>query len=700
VSYASATTALTASLANSADNDGVASGDRYKLSTETVSSIENLTGGSAGDTLVGDSGANVLSGNGGDDTLIGGAGADTFDGGIGTDTVSYDTSDGTVLSPFKIDLTTTSATAPGLGTGDAAGDFFVSIEKVVGGSGVNLFYLPSSTSTMIIDGVTGTNNTIDFTYGVTTGDVKLTDTVVVNGSTVNKYQNVQNITGSARDDSLTGNANANVLSGGAGNDTFYATAGAGDTFDGGVGTDKVSYENFGSGITVDLSQANPQVTTGSQIDRLIGIENIIASSGADIITGGSGVNDLSGGDGVDMLNGGGGADILRGDAGDDTLNGGDDGDTLYGGADTDTLNGEAAADTLYGEDGNDTLNGGDGDDTLNGGAGNDTFNGGAGNDTVSYAGSAGLTIDLANTRLGEGRVTLNASNQVVAAAAGDVIGADVEVVLGSGSNDFIYGRDAAETINAGTGNDTVYGSLGADTLDGGTAGTDTLDYSASSSPVNIDFSLPVDIDGYITVASLNPTTNFSSGDKLKGFEIIKGSSGNDVLKAGATGMTLYGGAGDDTLTGGAGQDTLYAGTGTDALNGGANDDTLVISSTELTPGDSFDGGSGTDTLQYVAAATGTVVLNTTNFNRDKFTSIEKIDFSTDSTNTTVQLTAAGISGIVDAAIGTTPAITLRLGSGDSYSLGGGETKLVLATSAGKDTQIVLSNSVVVNFEYA
>lgn len=684
-------TAVNINFSSTVDSDGYitvaplnsttnfSSGDKIKGFEKVIGSAYNdrLTAGSTGMTL---------SGGAGDDILIGGAGADTFDGGIGTDTVSYDTSDGTVLSPFKIDLTTTSATAPSLGTGDAAGDIFVSIEKVVGGSGVNLFYLPSSTSTTIIDGGTGTNNTIDFTY---TSGVTAT---LANTS----YVNIQNITGSGGNDTLTGDANANVLSGGAGNDTFYATVGgAGDTFDGGNGTDKVSYENFTSGITVDLSQANPQVTINggsTQVDQLIGIESIIASSGADTITGGSGANDISGGGGADTLNGGAGADILRGDAGADTLNGGDDGDTLYGGADADTLNGEAGADTLYGEDGNDTLNGGDGDDTLYGGAGNDTFNGGAGNDTVSYSNSSldPLTIDLANTTAGSGRGTGD--------AAGDVIEATIEAVIGSSKKDIIYGRDTAENISAGTGNDTVYGSLGADTLDGGTGSdTDTLDYSASSSPVNIDFSSATDANGYISVTS---TTDLSAGDKLKGFEVIKGTSGNDVLKAGATGMTLYGAAGDDTLTGGAGQDTLYAGTGTDALNGGANDDTLVVSSTELTSGDSFDGGSGTDTLQYVAAATGTVVLNTANFNAAKFTSIEQIDFSADSVNTTVQLTAAGISGIVDAAIGTTPAITLRLGSGDSYSLGGGETKLVLATSNGKDTQIVLSNSVVVNFEYA
>ena len=46
--------------------------------TETLTGIENLTGGSGGDTLTGDAAANVLDGGDGDDTLTGGADADVF----------------------------------------------------------------------------------------------------------------------------------------------------------------------------------------------------------------------------------------------------------------------------------------------------------------------------------------------------------------------------------------------------------------------------------------------------------------------------------------------------------------------------------------------------------------------------------------------------------------------------------------------
>ena len=51
--------------------------------SDTLTSIENLTGSAFDDTLTGDGNANILSGLAGDDTLNGGAGNDTLDGGDG-----------------------------------------------------------------------------------------------------------------------------------------------------------------------------------------------------------------------------------------------------------------------------------------------------------------------------------------------------------------------------------------------------------------------------------------------------------------------------------------------------------------------------------------------------------------------------------------------------------------------------------------
>lgn len=64
---------------------------------------------------------------------------------------------------------------------------------------------------------------------------------------------------------------------------------------------------------------------------------------------------------------------------------------------------------------------------------------------------------------------------------------------------------------------------------------------------------------------------------------INGTSGNDSLKAGASGGTMYGGQGNDTLTGAAGVDEIYGDEGNDLLYGHGSDDDLM-------------GGEGDDTI--------------------------------------------------------------------------------------------------------
>jgi Ca2+-binding RTX toxin-like protein len=91
VRYTSAITGITVDLAA-----GTASGN--EIGSDTLSSIENIIGGQAGDTLKGNAAANLidgytgddlLEGGGGDDTLTGGDGNDTLDGGAGQDTASF-----------------------------------------------------------------------------------------------------------------------------------------------------------------------------------------------------------------------------------------------------------------------------------------------------------------------------------------------------------------------------------------------------------------------------------------------------------------------------------------------------------------------------------------------------------------------------------------------------------------------------------
>jgi protocatechuate 3,4-dioxygenase beta subunit len=97
----------------------------------------------------------------------------------------------------------------------------------------------------------------------------------------------------------------------------------------------------------------------------------IGGDGNDVLRGHAGNDVLRGGRGADRLNGGGGRNILRGGPGNDRLVGGDGNDLLVGGAGKDRLRGGPGRDTLRGGRGNDRLNGGPGVDRCRGGPGND-----------------------------------------------------------------------------------------------------------------------------------------------------------------------------------------------------------------------------------------------------------------------------------------------------------------------------------------
>ena len=89
VRYTSAVTGITVDLAK-----GTATGN--EIGNDSLSGIENIIGGQAGDTLRGDAQANdidgytgddLIEGEGGNDTLMGGVGNDTLNGGAGNDSL-------------------------------------------------------------------------------------------------------------------------------------------------------------------------------------------------------------------------------------------------------------------------------------------------------------------------------------------------------------------------------------------------------------------------------------------------------------------------------------------------------------------------------------------------------------------------------------------------------------------------------------
>ena len=105
----------------------------------------------------------------------------------------------------------------------------------------------------------------------------------------------------------------------------------------------------------------PALVTGTEVG-----DNLVGSTGADVVF-------LEGGD--DVFKASGGSDEVYGENGNDRLTGGGGNDLLVGGAGNDKL-----IDTK----GNDILKGGGGKDVLEGGAGKDVLNGGAGVDTCRF----------------------------------------------------------------------------------------------------------------------------------------------------------------------------------------------------------------------------------------------------------------------------------------------------------------------------
>lgn len=158
----------------------------------------------------------------------------------------------------------------------------------------------------------------------------------------------------------------------------------------------------------------------------------------------------------------------------ENLKGGNYADMLYGNNTANDIYGGKGSDRLYGHGGNDNLFGEDGNDLLFGGAGADALFGGTGTETASYArATAGVVASLANASINTGD------------AAGDSYD-QIENLIGTSHNDYVYGNNGNNIITAGAGNDVIKGYGGNDQLIGG-AGNDAFVFNtALNATTNID----------------------------------------------------------------------------------------------------------------------------------------------------------------------------------------------------------------------
>lgn len=229
----------------------------------------------------------IIDGLAGDDTITGSAGNDRLHGGDGNDIIR-----------------------PGLGH-----DF------VDGGLGIDI---------VDYSDITGTR-------GIRL-DLRITSSQNTGAAGNDTIRNVENVIGTANNDTITGSAVANQLFGGDGNDTL-------------------------SGL-----------------------------GGNDYVSGGTGSDTLYGGDGDDYL-----TPSTIADTGGDRVYGGNGSDQVWGGAGNDYLDGGNDNDGLYAWLGNDTLIGGAGNDRLDGSFGADRLTGGTGADRFIFSSLGESTVAAADT---------------------------------------------------------------------------------------------------------------------------------------------------------------------------------------------------------------------------------------------------------------------------------------------------------------
>ena len=192
---------------------------------------------------------------------------------------------------------------------------------------------------------------------------------------------------------------------------------------------------------------------------------------------------------------------------------------------------------------------------------------------------ANLPVSTGDTYMLNVSVTGHANTNLYHTGDETILGGDGDdIIYGMGGDDLLFGESGDDFIIGGSGVDTIFGGAGSDTLfvglegistaeiyDGGNTGTDrdilVLRTSSVAYTVNLE------------TAAFN-TVSGGAAATVNDIEIVLAGNGDDVLVGGVVsfiGYTLHGGEGNDRI----GPGSLY-----------------------IQSGDIFDGGIGTDTLDF------------------------------------------------------------------------------------------------------
>ena len=522
--------------------------------SETFQNFENLQGFTGNDRLTGDSNDNVLDGGAGDDQLSGGAGNDTLIGGAGDDILAggggQDTLDG----------------GEGIDTADHS-DIGVAV-------------------------------TVDLSAGT-----------AEYGMVQETLTSIENVIGTAQDDTITGDDGANNLAGGAGDDII----------NGGDGDDIIRGDAIGDGEAISVTVTNTLGDGGTFLtpvwfgfhdgenfdlyDRGAaasrGLEQLAEDGSFSALS--TEFNQDAGSNGVDAAVFGPNGPIAPVQSGTFTINVNPD-DVGQGFFTWATMvipsndaflssPGNPLTDPIFDMAGNflgpiEILR--FGSDVLDAGTEVNTevdaaflnqmgpntgvdengvvalhvgFNGSEGNPDGTPVNILGGTTAAGTTVTSEGDFTANGGTaqflRIVVDRA-QIVGNDTldggagdDLIDGGFGDDLLIGGSGNDTLIGGSGDDVLRGGSGQDSLDGG-EGTDTADHSDIGVGVTVDLGAGTASYGMVneTLTSIENVIGSTQDD------VIRGDGGVNIIEAGEGDDRIIWTGGEDTYNGGDGFDTV------------------------------------------------------------------------------------------------------------------------------------------------
>jgi len=352
---------------------------------------DTITGAAGNDTLQGGAGDDRLQGGAGDDLLAGGSGSDTLNGGGGIDIAELDGN----REDFRFSREVQAGallrvTVEGFGDKDV----LAGIERIVFADG-------STGELTLTDLLAGSASNLNDSLGG--GDADDFISALTGNDTLTGGGGADTLLGGAGNDLLDGGAGGDSLAGGAGNDRYAVDdVGDAVAESLNEGLDVVSTGLAAYVLTANVEQL-VFTGTGGFAGSGNALANLVkGGAGNDTLDGGVGADSLDGGLGDDVYVIDRAANVALGIIGDVVIDGGGN-DTIetalaalslaqygkvenlrYTGAAKFSGTGNALNNQLVGGDGTDTLSGGGGNDTLYGSAGADSLRGGAGADVFVF----------------------------------------------------------------------------------------------------------------------------------------------------------------------------------------------------------------------------------------------------------------------------------------------------------------------------